>query len=96
MLIHVLSKNISLQECYFYCLLDVLCYDDACHLKRYAQNPVRKDARYIARKMATMDMVCDRFHFVNHTDKWYKKNGNPYKTANLEVNNNCVTKGNKI
>ena len=94
MLIHVLSKNISLKECYFYYLLDVLCYDDACHLKRYAQNPVRKDARYIARKMATMDMVCDRFHFVNHTDKWYKKNCTPYKTANLEVNNNCVTKGN--
>ena len=95
--IHVLSKNISLKECYFYYLLDVLCYDDACHFKkRYAQNPVRKDARYIARKMATMDMVCDRFHFVNHTDKWNKKNCNPYKTANLEVNNNCVTKGNNI
>ena len=95
-LIHALANNISLKECYFYYLLDVLCYDDACHLKRYAQNPVRKDASDIARKMATMDMVCDRFHFANHTDKWCKKNCNPYKTANLEVNNNCVTKGNNI
>ncbi|CAH3188247.1 unnamed protein product [Porites lobata] len=34
--------------------------------------------------MATMDMVCDCFHFANHTDKWCKKNCNPYKTANLE------------
>ena len=39
---------------------------------------------------------CDCFHFANHTDKWCKKNCNPYKTANLEVNNNCVTKGNNI
>lgn len=63
---------------------NVLFYDDACRLKRYAQNLVRKDASDIARKMATMDMVCDCFHFANHTDKWCKKNCNPYKTANLE------------
>ena len=60
-LIHVLSNNISLKECYFYYLLDVLCYDDACHLKRYAQNPVRKDASDIARKMATMCMCVIAF-----------------------------------
>ena len=35
------------------------------------------------RKMATMNMVCDRFHFANHTDKWCKKKCNRYKTANL-------------
>ncbi|CAH3152599.1 unnamed protein product [Porites lobata] len=33
--------------------------------------------------MATMNMVCDRFHFANHTDKWCKKKCNRYKTANL-------------
>ncbi|CAH3183993.1 unnamed protein product [Porites evermanni] len=62
---------------------DVLCYDDARHLKCYAQNPVRKDASDITRNMTTMDMVCNCFHFANHTDKRSKKNCNPYKTANL-------------
>ena len=40
----------------------IIFYDDAADLKRYAQNPVRKDASDITRKMATMDLVCDRFH----------------------------------
>ena len=40
----------------------IIFYDDASHLKRYARNPVRKDASDITRKMATMDLVCDRFH----------------------------------
>ena len=74
-LIHVLWKNVIFTTIIF--------YDDASHLKRYAQNPVRKDASDITRKMATMDMVCDRFHFANHTDKWCKKKCNPFKTANL-------------
>lgn len=45
-----------MKECYFYYdnLLDVLCYDDACQLKHYAQNPVRKDASDITTKMATI------------------------------------------
>ena len=74
-----------MKECYFYYdnLLDALCCDDACHLESYGQNPVRKDASDTTRKMATMNMVCDRFHFANHTDKWCKKKCNRYKTANL-------------
>ena len=45
-----------MKECYFYYdnLLDVLCYDDACQLKHYAQNPVRKDASDITTKMVTI------------------------------------------
>ena len=77
-----------MKECYFYYdnLLDVLCCDDACHLKSYGQNPVRKDASDITRKMATMDLVCDRFHFTLPTiqTNGVRKNAiNPFKTANL-------------
>ena len=64
----------------------IIFYDDASDLKRYAQNPVRKDASDITRKMATKDLVCDRFHFTLPTiqTNGVRKNAiNPFKTANL-------------
>ena len=45
----------------------VVCYDDACHLKKYAQNPE------MAKRLNNVTMVCDRFHFRNHVDSWFKK-----------------------
>ena len=49
-------------------LSGVLCYDDACHLKKFSQNPVRSDLTVTAKKMKGMKMVCDKFHFRNHVD----------------------------
>ena len=40
-----------------------------------------------AEKLAAMEIVCDRFHFKNHTDAWCKRNCNPNTcSANLQVN----------
>lgn len=50
------------------------CYDDACHLvlflmRRQAMSP-------LTAILSAVDWVIDRFHFVNHTDNWCKKNLN--------------------
>ena len=66
-------------------LPDTICYDDACHLKKFALNPKRSDLTAISKKMSQMDMVCDKFHFKNHVDAWCKKHCNPYTCANLKV-----------
>lgn len=60
-----------------YFFAGVLCYDDACHLKKFAQNPVRCELTQVAKRMKEMTMVCDKFHFRNHVDTWCKANCNP-------------------
>lgn len=72
---------------FFY--LDTICYDDACHLKRFAENPKRSELTEVAKLIASRNIVCDKFHFRNHVDKWCQKNCNPYECSDLEV---CVVK----
>ena len=72
---------------------EVICYDDACHLKKFANNPIRNCLTSTTRKLHAMDIVCDRFHFKNHIDKWCKEHCNPYNCGNLKViicNNNIL------
>ena len=59
-------------------------YDDACHLKKYAMNPMRMGITSISKKLGGMDMVVDKLHFRNHVDKWCKDNCNPYDRDDLE------------
>ena len=63
----------------------VACYDDACHLKKYAQNPIRNELTEVAKRLNNITMVRDRFHFRNHVDSWCKKNRNPRTCSELEV-----------
>ncbi|KXJ21076.1 hypothetical protein AC249_AIPGENE27746 [Exaiptasia diaphana] len=69
---------------------EVICYDDACHLKKFCKNPVRSNDTKTSRELAQMEMVCDRFHFKNHTDKWCRRNCNPYNCNALKLNNNLA------
>lgn len=64
---------------------DTICYDDACHLKKLTQNSIRCNQTETSQRMKQMEMVCDKFHFGNHTDGWCKKNCNPYKSVDLKV-----------
>lgn len=59
-------------------------YDDACHLKKYCINPLRKDITSTSKKLSEIDMVVDKLHFRNHVDKWCKENCNPYDRKDLE------------
>ena len=70
----------------YFVFVGIICYDDACHLKKFAQNPVRSDLTGIAKKIKKMSLVCDKFHFRNHVDRWCKANCNPFTTTELEVN----------
>lgn len=63
----------------------VLCYDDACHLKKFAQNAVRCELTQVAKRMKDMKMVCDKFHFRNYVDSWCKANCNPHTSSELKV-----------
>ncbi|CAB4006023.1 Hypothetical predicted protein [Paramuricea clavata] len=65
--------------------LGTICYDDACHLKRFAMNPKRCSLTPTATLISTRDIVCDRFHFRNHIDKWCKKHCNPDQCNDLKA-----------
>ena len=69
----------------FVFITEFICYDDACHLKKYAQNSVRRNITRTAEKMAEMEMIVDRFHFKNHVDRWCKEHCNPYNCNDLKV-----------
>ena len=56
----------------------VFAYDDACHLKKFLLKRLATSrfARWLLREKM-IQIVCDRFHFPNHTDAWCKANVNP-------------------
>ena len=68
--------------------IETICYDDACHLKKFAQNPKRCNLTDAAVMITSKSIVCDKFHFKNHVvkDKWCIKNCNPYNDDKLKVN----------
>lgn len=66
--------------------LGVICYDDACHLKKFAHNPVRSTQTALAARITGMQILCDRFHFKNHVDGWCRRHCNPPTSADLQVN----------
>jgi hypothetical protein len=63
---------------------DVLCYDDGCHLRKYAQNPQRSCLSDTAMKLASVNIVIDKMHFKGYVDEWCKKNCNPYMVEGLK------------
>ena len=63
---------------------DILCYDDGCHLRKYAQNPVRASLSNTAIQLSKLEIVVDKMHFTGHTDKWCRATCNPYNVEALE------------
>ena len=57
---------------------DYLCYDDGCHLKKYACNEKRKYVTTTTKWMSEMKIVVDKLHFRGHVDKWCHENCNPH------------------
>jgi len=62
----------------------IICYDDTCHLKKFAHNPVRSTQTAVASRIAEMEILCDRFHFKNHIDVWCRQHCNPHTSENLQ------------
>ena len=70
---------------------EVLCYDDGCHLRKYARNPVRSKLSKAAVRLSNIDIVIDKMHYNGHIDMWCKANCNPYNVKQLEkVTQTCV------
>ena len=73
-----------LHKGHYISLLDIICYDDACHLKRFAANPKRSELTKQTKQLSSMKMAVDKMHMKGHTDKWCKENCDPKKFPILE------------
>lgn len=58
-------------------LTEFICYDDGCHLRKYARKANRKDLTQVAQKLAVMEIVVDKLHMQGHTDGWCHRNCDP-------------------
>lgn len=61
-----------------------ICYDDACHFKKYSENLSRADFSDLTKFMAGLGKHVDKFHFPNHVDPWCHKNCNPQDVRHLD------------
>ena len=57
--------------------LEYICYDDGCHLKRYADKQQRRDLTATSKLLHNMSIVVDKMHMTGHTDAWCKDNCDP-------------------
>ena len=53
---------------------EFVCYDDGCHLRKFAQNSCRKDATPTATLISQLNFVVDKLHMKGHVDPWCKAN----------------------
>lgn len=67
---------------YVYCA-EFICYDDACHLRKYARNPNRIAYTEHTKQLASVEMVVDKMHMKGHIDPWCLQNCNPSKFESL-------------
>ena len=58
-------------------LLGYICYDDGCHLKKYAMNPNRRDLTSTTKILSEMKITVDKMHMAGHVDAWCKQTCDP-------------------
>ena len=69
-----------------------ICYNDACHLQKYAQNPCRSHLTKTADAISNLKFVIDRMHMKGHTDTWCKRSCDPKLFPQLNnVSQNITT-----
>lgn len=68
-----LITDVSLNRMYL-CLSGYVIYDDGCHLKKFAQNPSRRDVTETAERLSDVSIVVDKMHMKGHKDRWCKEN----------------------
>lgn len=57
---------------------EYVCYDDGCHLRKYAQHSTRRNVTPTAQRLSNIEIVIDKLHMEGHTDKWCKDNCDPH------------------
>jgi len=63
---------------------EFICYDDGCHLRRYARNSERKKLTEATKRLAEIEIVVDKMHMSGHIDEWCKANCDPNSFTQLE------------
>ena len=71
-------------EIYTFTSAGFICYDDGCHLRKFATNPKRINRTSTATRMASLEIVVDKLHFKGHVDAWCHQHCDPYKFPELE------------
>ena len=61
-----------------------ICYDNACHLKRFARNPARAYLTEQSKQLASVEMVVDRMHMKAHIDPWCRAHCDASKNPELK------------
>lgn len=69
--------------------LEFICYDDGCHLRKFAQQSTRKNVTPTAQKLSKVEIVVDKLHMEGHTDAWCKANCDPYLFKALDKVSIC-------
>ena len=64
-------------------ILEYICYDDGCHLKKYSKHPSRCDLTPTTRYLSQTNIVIDKMHMVGHVDSWCKKECDPHLFPDL-------------
>ena len=59
-------------------LTEFICYDDGCHLRKYARHDSRKDVTAVTKQLAEMEIIIDKLHMQGHTDGWCHQNCDPH------------------
>ena len=62
----------------------IICYDNGCHLRRYARNPRRSDTTACSTKLANTEIVIDKMHMSGHTDKWCHEHCDPRRFKEIQ------------
>ena len=76
-------QNYNHYVMYFY-YVEFVCYDDGCHLRRYARNPCRSQITPCSAKLASIEIVIDKMHMAGHIDKWCHQFCDPRAFIELE------------
>ena len=83
------NGHYSINFCLYY-LIEFICYDDACHLKRFAESKKRVGLTEQTKQLAALNIVVDKMHMRGHTDKWCKHNCDPNNFPQLEKVKLCL------
>lgn len=56
---------------------EYICYDDGCHLRKYAANPCRRDLTLTTKALTEIAITVDKMHMAGHVDPWCRKTCDP-------------------
>ena len=69
---------------FYISIIKFICYDDGCHLRKYARNPLRQGLTPTATLLSSLEIVVDKMHIKGHVDPWCLRTCDARKFKALE------------